>query len=350
MSGTFLPYTCRKVNECSSQNNSHDCGVFLCYFARQIVIESSISHSSAAVSRLRHQMAFELLSSQLMDDNYLLVHSFLELLMYFFAHKTYIKFRPFHVSQDEYYPNGPLMGPTQVLYTALPAQQCPMIVPGSGLRNLGNTCYINSCVQMLMHIGPFAAFLEEDEDHRLTCLQEKCLTCALGKLRSDCQKGAGVVEPVELIMAIKDFWKDFEDGRMEDATEFLNLMLPRLQQEYIERFFLEDIDIHSQKTTPVCQIFGFYIRTETKCTSCQLTSVTFDHTLQITYPVARIKSVKNGLDLAMAPVEVADYNCNGCFKSVTANTVMTMQTLPRVLIIYQQRFVVGKLSKDTDPV
>lgn len=42
-------------------------------------------------------------------------------------------------------------------------------LPGSGLNNVGNTCYLNSVIKALFHVSSFASWLISDHDHRKTC-------------------------------------------------------------------------------------------------------------------------------------------------------------------------------------
>lgn len=42
-------------------------------------------------------------------------------------------------------------------------------VPGAGMINVGNTCYLNSTLQALFHVPALANWLISDQGHRETC-------------------------------------------------------------------------------------------------------------------------------------------------------------------------------------
>ena len=122
----------------------------------------------------------------------------------------------------------------------------------AGLYNLGNTCFLNSVLQSLMHIPPLVEYFLS-RDHSDTCESHNCMICLfsdhtrmaytafngrskpfqpkliVGRLKS-------IAVPIQLIcdvLCILAIAKQFRLGRQEDAHEFLLHVLDSLQNAAI---------------------------------------------------------------------------------------------------------------------
>lgn len=59
--------------------------------------------------------------------------------------------------------------------------------PGSGLKNLGNTCFLNSVLQCIIYTAPLKNYIDFS-NHSETCKVKICIICEYAKLSEKCGK------------------------------------------------------------------------------------------------------------------------------------------------------------------
>jgi len=150
---------------------------------------------------------------------------------------------------------------------------------GPGLRNAGNTCFLNSVLQMLTYTSPFANYLL-DKGHSNKCQRRNssqfCALCAFENHVNKCFLGGGnAFEPYEILKNIKLINKKFSIGRQEDSQEFLRDLIDAFQKSCTG--FLEKPPQKVLDNTDISKIFGGKLKSSVECKQCHHKSEIFEN-------------------------------------------------------------------------
>ncbi|KAK4751648.1 hypothetical protein SAY87_005130 [Trapa incisa] len=238
--------------------------------------------------------------------------------------------------------------------------------PPLGLRNLGNSCYLNSVLQCLTYTPPLANFCLRNL-HSSLCdssvdgeKKRDCPFCILEKriarsLKVDLAQDA----PSKILCCLQLFAQHFRIGRQEDAHEFLRYVIDTCHNTCIR---LKKLQQHQQRkgcseasigddSTIVKEIFGGSLQSQVKCSSCGSESKKIDEIMDISLDVLHSSSLKEALRKFFQP-ELLDgnnkYKCENCQKLVVARKQMLVFQAPNVLVIQLKRFdgmYGGKIDK-----
>ncbi|TKY89204.1 hypothetical protein EX895_001735 [Sporisorium graminicola] len=229
----------------------------------------------------------------------------------------------------------------------------------AGLANYGNTCYMNSVMQSLIHTPPLAfALLTQDLDalhgewggkpnaafDAVTALQAFTRASLMGSKATNA--------PKEFNRNLKAFAKPLRQGRQEDAHEYLRFLLEALQQSCLARASKSlKPDDPVRRTTFVQKMFGGKLRSRVTCHSCGHNSDTFDPFMDLSLDVRKgINSLTDAFRAFVAKDHLTGsekYKCEKCKRKVDATKQFTIDAAPPALTVHLKRFTAfgGKVSR-----
>ncbi|XP_010570562.1 PREDICTED: ubiquitin carboxyl-terminal hydrolase 3 [Haliaeetus leucocephalus] len=257
----------------------------------------------------------------------------------------------------------------------------------TGLRNLGNTCFMNAILQSLSNIQQFCCYFKElpavelrngktagrrtyhtrsQGDNNVSLVEEFRKTlCALW------QGSQTAFSPESLFYVVWKIMPNFRGYQQQDAHEFMRYLLDHLHLELQGGFngvsrsviLQENSSLSSASnkccingaSTVVTAIFGGILQNEVNCLICGTESRKFDPFLDLSLDIPsqfRNKRTKNQESGPMCTLrdclrsftdleeldETELYMCHKCKKKQKSTKKFWIQKLPKVLCLHLKRF------------
>ncbi|NXY53396.1 UBP42 hydrolase, partial [Callaeas wilsoni] len=206
--------------------------------------------------------------------------------------------------------------------------------PGAGLYNLGSTCYLNVVLQCLTYTPPLANYLLSHQHSRFCHQQGFCMMCIMeAHVRKVLYSSASAIRPRAVIRDLK-FIGEFKPDMPGDAYEFLRCTLNAMQKACLSGS--SDLDVSSQETTIIHQIFGGFLRSRVTCLSCQTASDFYKAFLDVLLKIKGASSLTTALEDFVTPKQMdgrKSFKCSKCRKKVGASKRVTVHHAPRVLTV-----------------
>lgn len=232
-----------------------------------------------------------------------------------------------------------------------------------GFKNEGNSCYLNSALQCLIHSPPFTSiFLHHHGAHRLTPgVQNLNLDCTFCLLEILTRK---VLESTENFRGLRDYTcriyektpqvfevQNFDIAQQQDGSEFLSkllLVLATVEQEkacgqYNRRVLRDLLD------TSIFQTCSYMVTEKTTCTRCMRTSGQPEPGFILTLSATRGNTLEEVLNAEAEEQMIEGFFCEGrCLDVGTATRKWSMKRAPNVLLIQLQRTGFSSTGRGTD--
>ncbi|KAL4076196.1 cysteine proteinase [Scleroderma citrinum] len=213
---------------------------------------------------------------------------------------------------------------------------------GNGLHNTGNTCFLNSALQCLLHTPPLLRVLHAHSQSDPCRVKNNgfCMACNFRQVMMDSHQKSRSFTPYPITSKLHMIAKHMRRGRQEDSHEFLRYAIDALQKSCLAGY-PQNIDHALAETTWVHKIFGGRLRSRVTCRECNYHSDTFDSMLDISLDIHGSSTLKEAFKkfVAVDYLKGADkYKCEKCKKPVVAEKQFTIHDAPAVLTVHLKRF------------
>lgn len=234
-----------------------------------------------------------------------------------------------------------------------------------GLLNFGVTCYMNSAIQLMVHIPAVQHYLLEvlEGKHELP---NKSVTHSVAELSSrmwgfSSGHGKGprkFVNPKKVIQRLFDINCMMSEWQQEDSHEYFMSLMSRFQEDSTPKG-------HKLNESIIYDIFGGLLQQEVTCRECNTVSTTkqefYDLSLGLNkkrrsleteeVPCGRYsidKSINEYFSMETIKKDKVDassgYHCEKCKKRTVATKKSMIERSPETLMVHLKRFKFNGLS------
>ncbi|MCQ2820598.1 MAG: ubiquitin carboxyl-terminal hydrolase [archaeon] len=237
-----------------------------------------------------------------------------------------------------------------------------------GLQNLGNTCFMNTCLQILLHSPPFISQLYKlSSSVHLKPITSSFLS--LGKKMAS--SGYGAISPSEFKREYNMRRRDFAGYGQHDTLEFCRFLLDDISKELNKgnpRAPYKELKTEGKSKLVCNKEYDDYLRTKedslivdifygqlvsTYTCRCGTESYSFQKFLDLPllFTSRGSQNVSDMLDLYFKDERIKwESKCEGCKQKTEHRKQLRISILPEILILSLQRFNARTGSKNNERV
>jgi len=222
---------------------------------------------------------------------------------------------------------------------------------GCGLRNLGNSCFMNSVLQCLCYTAPLQNYFNLNKHSKRYSSSINFMDELSELLPKMAISSSLVIKPQKLYNNLRSLSRTLNPGRQEDCHEFWSSLMKRCQDEVIRNHFKHvkgnkiRINVDLSETTIIYKIWGGSLKSQVKCMECFYESNTYDSTLDLSLELNnKILSVVDALKEYTNKEKLYGTNkyfCERCNKKSNATKQLTINESPNILVLHLKRFEFG---------
>ena len=221
-----------------------------------------------------------------------------------------------------------------------------------GLRNLGNTCYMNLIIQCLYNTQEFSKSLIEDPINNFANPSGQSKGGVAGAVKEafkQLQSSPG--NPVSLDglkSTLGCLLEPFQGSRQQDSHEFLMKLMEWLREDLAAPVPYSDLNslgvpddsaLHPDGTSEFERIFYGLHRATIRCGACSHMSTSFETftAVSLSFPSEGAPSLKRLITnhYADSPIE---YRCTRCERLTLSTRTFCIWKMPSILILHLNKF------------
>ncbi|KAM4650999.1 ubiquitin carboxyl-terminal hydrolase 2 isoform 2-T2 [Discoglossus pictus] len=246
--------------------------------------------------------------------------------------------------------------------------QASKIIQGLvGLRNLGNTCFMNSILQCLSNTKDLRDYCLQNS-YRRDLTSKRCNTAIMEELAHLLQalwtsSSNDAVSPSDFKTQIQRYAPRFMGYNQQDAQEFLRFLLDGLHNEVNRvtvrpKAYSQDLDhlpdsekgkqmwrkYLEREDSRIVELFVGQLKSSLTCTECGYCSTVFDPFWDLSLPIAKSVSEVSLMDCIrlFTKEDVLDGDekptCCRCKARRRCTKKFTIQKFPKILVLHLKRF------------
>lgn len=228
----------------------------------------------------------------------------------------------FNLSQPEIKPQIQAIAPTEVIMAR-------------GLVNLGNSCWMNSTLQLLARIPLVAKDISESYQFATAFQRTSVELC----------KNGSVFKPSIFVHQLLAKFSYLSVYEQQDASEFVTMFLDALRDDLggtpknLSGNNLEDVKLSAM--TSVDGTINFILDCEMKCELCETVSHIYQRTsiLSMCVPFGASTTLEEIISDYFAEGSSADdWRCDSCNNTCSCSMIQRMKSTPKYLILHLARF------------